>query len=95
MKRFPSLQALAGSDEQDVLNAWEGLGYYSRARSLLKAARQLNDAGSTSLPATRAELRSCPASAVIPPRPSLHRLRAGRGRAGRQRQARAQPLLQH
>jgi len=60
MKRFPSIKALAESNEQDVLNAWEGLGYYSRARSLLKAARQLNDAGLTQLPQTRAELEKLP-----------------------------------
>ncbi len=60
MRRFPSLQALAESDEQDVLNAWEGLGYYSRARSLLKAARQLHADGRTSLPTTRPELEKLP-----------------------------------
>lgn len=60
MHRFPSIKALAESDEQEVLNAWEGLGYYSRARSLLKAARRLNDAGLTQLPQTRAELEKLP-----------------------------------
>ncbi|MDP2666647.1 MAG: A/G-specific adenine glycosylase [Candidatus Diapherotrites archaeon] len=39
MKRFPSLRALADADSQDVLKAWEGLGYYSRARNLHAAAR--------------------------------------------------------
>lgn len=38
MARFPSLAALAAAAEQDVLHAWEGLGYYSRARSLWRAA---------------------------------------------------------
>lgn len=39
LERFPSLDHLAQSDEQDVLHAWQGLGYYSRARNLRKAAQ--------------------------------------------------------
>lgn len=39
MEQFPDLATLAKSDLQDVLVAWEGLGYYSRARNLHKAAR--------------------------------------------------------
>ena len=39
MERFPDLHALAAASEEDVLHAWEGLGYYSRARNLLAAAR--------------------------------------------------------
>jgi A/G-specific adenine glycosylase len=38
MKRFPGVRELAASSEQDVLSQWEGLGYYSRARNLYKAA---------------------------------------------------------
>jgi hypothetical protein len=34
LDRFPTLTSLAGSDEQDVLRLWQGLGYYSRARNL-------------------------------------------------------------
>ena len=41
MERFPDLSTLARSDQQDVLVAWEGLGYYSRARNLHKAARMI------------------------------------------------------
>jgi A/G-specific adenine glycosylase len=37
--RFPSIQSLATADEHDVLVEWEGLGYYSRARNLHRAAR--------------------------------------------------------
>src|SRR3954464_5613585 len=36
--RWPTLASLAAADEQDVLRAWEGLGYYRRARDLLRAA---------------------------------------------------------
>lgn len=39
IKKFPSLKALAVAEEADVLKAWEGLGYYSRARNLHKTAR--------------------------------------------------------
>ena len=41
MKIFPTAQALAEASERDVLNAWEGLGYYSRARNLQKAAKMV------------------------------------------------------
>ena len=36
---FPTLEALAHADEADVLHAWQGLGYYSRARNLHQCAR--------------------------------------------------------
>jgi A/G-specific adenine glycosylase len=41
LERFPDLSALAAAGEQEVLKAWEGLGYYARARSLLAAARKI------------------------------------------------------
>lgn len=39
LQRFPTVQTLAQADEHAVLKAWEGLGYYARARNLHKAAR--------------------------------------------------------
>jgi A/G-specific adenine glycosylase len=39
MRLFPDVHALANASERKVLNAWEGLGYYSRARNLHKAAK--------------------------------------------------------
>ena len=39
MERFPDAAALAAAPENDVLHAWQGLGYYSRARNLHAAAR--------------------------------------------------------
>ncbi|HSM72292.1 MAG TPA: A/G-specific adenine glycosylase [Anaerolineales bacterium] len=39
MRLFPNVHALAKASERKVLNAWEGLGYYSRARNLHKAAK--------------------------------------------------------
>lgn len=41
LERFPDLHALADAPEQEVLRLWEGLGYYSRARNLHRAARQV------------------------------------------------------
>lgn len=60
MERFPGLVALAAASEQDVLNAWEGLGYYLRARNLHKAAREIIAAGSTELPRDLEALRKLP-----------------------------------
>ena len=39
--RFPDVGALAAADEDEVLKLWQGLGYYSRARNLHAAARQV------------------------------------------------------
>ncbi len=41
LKRFPTLDVLAAADEDDVLALWSGLGYYSRARNLHRAAQQI------------------------------------------------------
>ncbi len=41
MDRFPSLDSLANASEDDVLEHWAGLGYYSRARNLLKCAQTI------------------------------------------------------
>lgn len=41
IKKFPSVDALARAKTEDVLEAWAGLGYYSRARNLHKASQQL------------------------------------------------------
>ncbi len=45
LARFPDAAALARAPEKDVLALWSGLGYYSRARNLHKAARQIEAAG--------------------------------------------------
>ena len=41
VQRWPTAQALAAATEDEVLREWQGLGYYSRARNLLTAARQV------------------------------------------------------
>ncbi len=46
MARFPDVETLAEADEDEVLRLWEGLGYYSRARNLHAAAKQIAAAGS-------------------------------------------------
>ena len=41
LAKFPTAEALAEAPENDVLTAWSGLGYYSRARNLHRAAKHL------------------------------------------------------
>ncbi len=41
LRRFPTAEALAAASEDEVLKAWEGLGYYSRARNLHAAAKKI------------------------------------------------------
>lgn len=60
MRRFPTVAELATAPEQDVLSAWQGLGYYSRARSLKKAASVVMDAHQGKLPSAPEELRKLP-----------------------------------
>ena len=43
VRRFPDVKALAEADEDEVMRYWQGLGYYSRARNLHAAARNLPD----------------------------------------------------
>ena len=45
MRRWPTVSDLAAASEDDVLREWQGLGYYSRARNLHAAARQIVDRG--------------------------------------------------
>jgi A/G-specific adenine glycosylase len=45
MRRWPTVEALAAATEDDVLREWQGLGYYSRARNLHTAARQIVECG--------------------------------------------------
>ncbi|MFN8603987.1 MAG: A/G-specific adenine glycosylase [Candidatus Binatia bacterium] len=50
VRRFPDVAALARASEESVLAAWSGLGYYTRARSLHRAARALRERGLTTFP---------------------------------------------
>lgn len=60
MQRFPTLEALAQAAEQDVLQVWEGLGYYSRARNMHQAAKLVMEKYAGKLPASRQELEKLP-----------------------------------
>lgn len=55
--RFPDVRALAAASESEVLKLWEGLGYYTRARNLHKAAQIIADTG---FPRTAAGLQALP-----------------------------------
>ncbi|MFT6715460.1 MAG: A/G-specific adenine glycosylase [Saprospiraceae bacterium] len=57
---FPTVFDLASASEQEVLNAWKGLGYYSRARRLHAAAKQLVDNKNGKFPVTFQELQNLP-----------------------------------
>lgn len=43
IERFPTVESLADAPEEDVLKCWEGLGYYSRARNIQHAAKQVKE----------------------------------------------------
>ncbi len=45
LEKWPSVHDLAMADDDEVMQAWAGLGYYSRARNLLKAAREIDTMG--------------------------------------------------
>ena len=60
MRRFPTIPILAASSQQDVLNLWEGLGYYGRARNIHRAAVILVAGHGGRLPADIGKLRELP-----------------------------------
>ena len=60
LRRFPDVQALAAADEEEVLRCWQGLGYYSRARNLHRAARQITREYGGAFPRTAEALRALP-----------------------------------
>lgn len=57
---FPSVSALAHADEDAVLKLWEGLGYYSRARNLHKAAQKIESEYGGRFPENHTEILSLP-----------------------------------
>ena len=58
--QFPTLQSLADADEQAVLRAWQGLGYYSRARNLHKSAKRIVEAHGGRVPSDVETLLTLP-----------------------------------
>jgi A/G-specific adenine glycosylase len=60
IRQFPDLSSLARADQQQVLKAWEGLGYYARARNLHKAARIVAAQHAAVIPADVENFRKLP-----------------------------------
>ena len=60
LESFPDVDALAAADEQQVLRLWEGLGYYSRARNLHRAAQVIVDEHHGDLPSDLEALLALP-----------------------------------
>jgi A/G-specific adenine glycosylase len=64
LERFPDIHTLAEAEEDEVLRAWQGLGYYSRARRLHQGARLLRERYSGVLPTSSEALRELPGVGV-------------------------------
>ncbi len=60
MEHFPTVEALANAPDDELMKCWEGLGYYSRARNLKKAAGIIVDQHEGKLPASREGLLALP-----------------------------------
>ena len=60
LEEFPDVYALAGADEERLFKKWEGMGYYSRARNLQKAAKKIVSEYGGKLPDTAEELLKLP-----------------------------------
>lgn len=60
IEQYPDIQSLANADEQEVLKLWQGLGYYSRARNLLKTAVLVTDKYQGVFPNTMEEILKLP-----------------------------------
>jgi len=57
MEHFPDISSLAVAGEDEVMRQWQGLGYYSRARNLHMAAREVMETCGGRVPETREEIR--------------------------------------
>jgi len=60
LKRFPTVQTLAGAKQSDILRAWQGLGYNRRALNLHKLAKEVTQNYDSTLPETPQELLTLP-----------------------------------
>ena len=60
IQRFPEIDALANSSEDEVLSYWSGLGYYTRARNILKSAKLIKSEFKSKIPESIEELVSLP-----------------------------------
>ena len=68
LETFPTVEALAAAPEERLMKLWEGLGYYSRARNLQKAARIVAEQGGR-FPDTYQDLLALPGWGTTPPAP--------------------------
>ena len=69
--RWPTVQDLAAAPDDQVMGEWAGLGYYARARNLLKCARVVAADHGGTFPDTYDALLKLPGIGPIPPPPSL------------------------
>jgi A/G-specific adenine glycosylase len=60
LKRFPTIEALARARPKAVMEQWDGLGYYARARNLHKLAREVTRRHDGTLPDSPEDLRTLP-----------------------------------
>ena len=60
LEAFPDVRALASAEQEKVLKLWQGLGYYSRAKNLQKAAKIVCETYHGELPRSAKELRALP-----------------------------------
>jgi len=60
MTRFPTMASLAGAGPKAVMEEWDGLGYYARARNLHKLAREVTRRRDGTLPDSPEDLRTLP-----------------------------------
>ena len=60
MERFPDVAAVAAAPEEDLLKAWEGLGYYRRARNIQAAARVIMERHGGNFPTSYADILALP-----------------------------------
>ncbi|CRX37456.1 A/G-specific adenine glycosylase [Estrella lausannensis] len=60
IEKFPTIEALSEAEKDEVVKAWEGLGYYSRARNLHRGAKDVVSRFGGKIPATKEELLSIP-----------------------------------
>lgn len=60
MERFPDVAVVAAAPEEDLLKAWEGLGYYRRARNIQAAARVIMERHGGNFPTSYADILALP-----------------------------------
>ena len=59
-EKYPTVTSLAAASEDEILNLWQGLGYYSRARNMHKAAKYIVEHFDGNFPTTYTDIRSLP-----------------------------------